>query len=58
MAQEIQDQLFVGEVAQKVVIERDGKVLLSRDVGLQKWDSLRAGDFISEKTPKRGLCGK
>ena len=39
MAQEIQEQLFVGEVAQKAVITKDGKVLLSRDVGMTNWDS-------------------
>lgn len=39
MAQEIQDQLFVGEVALKAIIEHDGKILLTRDIGQTNWDS-------------------
>ncbi len=55
MAQEIEGDLFVGEVAQKVVIEHEGKILLSRDVGIDVWDS-PGGRLHKEEKPKEGLA--
>lgn len=54
MAQEIAEQLFVGEVAQKAFIEHEGKVLLSRDVGQTNWDS-PGGRLHFGEEPKVGL---
>lgn len=54
MAQEIAEQIFVGQVTQKVFIERDGKVLISRDVGGTKWD-LPGGRIHKGEEPLAGL---
>lgn len=54
MAQEIPEQLFVGEVAQKVVIADGGKVLLSRDIGQENWDS-PGGRLHFGEDPREGL---
>lgn len=55
MAQEIEAELFVGEVAQKVVIEHEGKILLSRDKGIDVWDS-PGGRLHKGEKPKEGLA--
>lgn len=54
MAIEITEQIFVGQVSQKVVIERDGKVLISRDKGAVNWD-LPGGRIHIGENPINGL---
>jgi 8-oxo-dGTP diphosphatase len=55
MAQEIAEQLFIGQIRQKVLLEKDGKILLSRDVGHTNWD-LPGGRLHIGEEPKTGLA--
>ncbi len=54
MAQEIQEELFVGEVALKAFIGLEDRVLLSRDFGMTNWDS-PGGRMHFNESPKEGL---
>lgn len=54
MAQEIPEQLFVGQVAQKALIEHDGKVLISLDMNVENWD-LPGGRIHIGENPKEAL---
>ncbi len=55
MAQEIPEQLFVGQVAQKALIEKDGKVLISLDTNVENWD-LPGGRIHTGENPKEALA--
>ncbi len=46
---------FVGRVAQKAIIEKEGKVLLMRNRGRQKWE-LPGGRLQVGETPAEGLA--
>lgn len=54
MAQEIPGTHFVGEVAQKVLIEKDGKILMCRGKGFSNYD-LPGGRVHKGETPEEGL---
>lgn len=54
MAVEIPDTHFVGEVAQKAFIVKDGKVLMCRGKGFGDFD-LPGGRIHKGETPKEGL---
>lgn len=57
MAKEIPGTHFVGEVAQKVIIKKDGKILLCQDVidaSHGYWD-LPGGRLHKGETPEEGL---
>lgn len=54
MAQEISGTHFLGEVGQKVILEREGKVLLCRGIGSTSWD-LPGGRLNKDEDPQTGL---
>jgi 8-oxo-dGTP pyrophosphatase MutT (NUDIX family) len=55
MAQEIQEQLFSGWVAQKALIQKEGKVLISLDKTQPNWD-IPGGRIHVGENPKEGLA--
>ena len=55
MAQELPEELFSGWVAQKALIQRDGKVLISLDVTQSNWD-IPGGRIHMGENPKEGLA--
>lgn len=54
MPQEIPGAHFLGEVGQKVVLEREGKVLMCRGVGSDTWD-IPGGRLHKGESPLDGL---
>jgi len=54
MAQEIPEQIFIGAVTQKALIQKEGKILVSRDVGMTNWD-IPGGRLHGSEEPKYGL---
>lgn len=55
MAQEIPEELFSGWVAQKALIQKEGKVLISLDATQSNWD-LPGGRIHVGENPKEGLA--
>ncbi len=51
----MQHSHFVGTVAQKAIIERDGKILLCRGKGDTLWE-LPGGRLDEDETPQNGLA--
>ncbi len=54
MSQEIPGAHFLGEVGQKIILEKDGKVLMCRGVGSDSWD-IPGGRLNKNEDPEVGL---
>lgn len=54
MADETQELHFVGEIGQKIILEREGKILLCRGVGSDTWD-IPGGRLHKDEDPHEGL---
>lgn len=54
MVKEISGTHFLGEVGQKIILERDGKVLMCRGVGSDSWD-IPGGRLNKDENPQSGL---
>ena len=55
MAQEIPEQLYIGRVRLKALIEHEGKVLILRDIKQPHWD-LPGGRLHVGEAVKKGLA--
>jgi ADP-ribose pyrophosphatase YjhB (NUDIX family) len=54
MAKEIAGTHFLGEIGQKIILEKDGKVLMCRGIGSNSWD-IPGGRLNKNEDPKAGL---
>lgn len=54
MAIEVPGAHFVGEVGQKIILEKEGKVLMCRGIGSDVWD-IPGGRLNKNEDPKVGL---
>ncbi|MEK9177074.1 MAG: NUDIX hydrolase [Patescibacteria group bacterium] len=54
MAVEVPETHFVGEVSQKVFVVKDGKVLMCRAIGFDKWD-FPGGRLHKGEAPAEGV---
>jgi ADP-ribose pyrophosphatase YjhB (NUDIX family) len=52
---EDKDKHFLGNVAQKAIIERDGKILVCRGIGDKVWE-LPGGRLHTEEVPAEGIA--